>query len=89
MGNECLKPAHVKFHANVTKQLLLIQIEQLQIPQTFYDLKCKMLSLIEWGNYDIKFQKSHLPWVPSRFSYGFYNVVFQFMSKIKSVVNIT
>ncbi len=38
---------------------------------------------IEWGNYDVRTRKSNSPRVTSRFSYG----VFQFMSKIKPVVN--
>ncbi len=45
---------------------------------------------IEWGNYDVRTWKSNLPRVPSRFfPMGFSNGVFQFMSKIKPVVNIT
>ncbi len=45
---------------------------------------------IEWGNYDVRtVLKSNSPRVPSRFSYGVYNGVFQFMSKIKPVVNTT
>ncbi len=46
-------------------------------------------SRIEWGNYDVRTRKSNSPWVPSRFSYGKYNGVFQFISKIKPVVNTT
>ncbi len=50
---------------------------------------CREATKIEWRNYDVRTRKSNSLRVPSRFSYGVYNGVFQFMSKIKPVVNTT